>query len=86
MKERVPETRVAKIINSMKRERGGTLRHNSYKERMTGKTEQWEVTQRLFDFHSRRLGFNTKENDADHLSDTPQTPTAISEPIQQTLF
>jgi len=86
MHERLPETRVVKITNSMKRERGGTLRHNSYKERMTGKTEQWDVTQKLFDFHSRRLGFNTKEHDADHLSDTPQPPTTIAEPIQQTLF
>lgn len=86
MQERLPETRVSKIINSMKRERGGTLRHRSYKERMTGKTEQWDVTQRLFDFHLRRLGFNARPSGADHLSDTKQTPAATSEPIQQTLF
>ena len=57
MHERLPETRVKKIINTMKRERGGTLRHRSYAERSTGKTEQWEVTKKLFDFHAKRLGF-----------------------------
>ncbi len=62
MHERLQPTRVAKIINTMKRERGGTLRHRSYKERMTGKTEQWDVTQKLFDFHARRLGFRRHQN------------------------
>lgn len=58
--ERIP-TKAAKVINTMKRERGGTLRHQSYKERMTGKTEQWEMTTKLFDFHVRRLGFSQHE-------------------------
>ncbi len=61
MHERLPPTRVMKIINTMKRERGGTLRHRTYKERSTGKTEQWEVTKKLFDFHVRRLGFKGHE-------------------------
>ncbi|HQZ83377.1 MAG TPA: radical SAM protein [Pyrinomonadaceae bacterium] len=87
MNERLPETRVAKVINSMKRERGGTLRHNSYKERMTGKTEQWEVTRKLFDFHARRLGFNTRENDGDPTANTPEPDAAaVSTPTQPTLF
>ncbi len=58
MHERLPPTRVSKIINTMKRERGGTLRHTTYKERMSGKTEQWEMTKKLFAFHAKRLGFN----------------------------
>ncbi|HMQ04501.1 MAG TPA: radical SAM protein [Pyrinomonadaceae bacterium] len=61
MHERLSSTRVAKIINTMKRERGGTLRHRSYNERGTGKTEQWEVTRKLFEFHARRLGFKQHE-------------------------
>ena len=65
MHERLPPTRVTKIINTMKRERGGTLRHQTYKDRMTGKTEQWEVTQKLFDFHARRLGFKQHEMKAE---------------------
>ena len=61
MHERLPATRVTKIINTMKRERGGTLRHRSYAERSTGRTEQWEVTKKLFDFHAKRLGFRQHE-------------------------
>ena len=58
MNERLPATRVAKIINTMMRERGGKLQHESYRARMTGRTEQWDATERLFQFHARRLGFN----------------------------
>jgi|CXWL01.1.fsa_nt_gi DNA repair photolyase len=78
MHERLPPTRVAKIINTMKRERGGTLRHATYKERSVGKTEQWEVTQKLFDFHYRRLGFKVHEKTIE--------PEAAVIPVQQTLF
>ena len=75
--ERIP-TKAAKVINTMKRERGGTLRHRSYRERMTGKTEQWEVTMKLFDFHAKRLGFRQHEK--------PGEPEIAPVPIQQTLF
>jgi len=78
MHERLPPTRVTKIINTMKRERGGTLRHRSYKERSTGKTEQWEVTRKLFEFHARRLGFNVR----DHETEKVPLPPAV----QQSLF
>lgn len=78
MHERLPPTRVAKIINTIKRERGGSLRHQTYKERMTGKTEQWEVTQKLFDFHAKRLGFKQHEK--------PEDAVTLPGPIQQRLF
>lgn len=78
MHERLPPTRVVKITNSMKRERGGTLRHRSYKERGTGKTEQWEVTTKLFDFHARRLGLRGHEK--------PAEPEPVAIPVQQSLF
>jgi DNA repair photolyase len=77
MEERIP-TKAAKIINTIKRERGGQLRHRSYKERDQGKTEQWEVTKKLFEFHSRRLGFNQKEPERE-IKETPLL-------VQQTLF
>src|SRR5687767_11613098 len=38
MHERLPPTRVVKIINAMKRERGGSLRHRTYSEKSVGKT------------------------------------------------
>ena len=78
MHERLSPTRVAKIINTMKRERGGTLRHRTYKERSLGKTEQWEVTTKLFEFHTKRLGFRQHE--------TPSDVQTGSAPIQQSLF
>lgn len=78
MHERLSPTRVAKIINTMKRERGGTLRHNSYKERSSGKTEQWEVTQKLFDFHAKRLGFKRGEQRTEG--------EIVHAPLQQNLF
>ena len=78
MHERLPPTRVTKIINTMKRERGGTLRHATYKERMTGKTEQWEVTKKLFGFHAKRLGFTQHEQIL--------KPQAAAMPVQPKLF
>lgn len=78
MHERLSGTRVAKIINTMKRERGGSLRHSSYKERRTGKTEQWEITQKLFSFHAKRLGFMRSESTVE--------VEAAAEPVQQNLF
>lgn len=80
MTERLTPTRVAKIVNTMKRERGGTLRHATYKDRMTGKTEQWEVTQRLFDFHVKRLGFRQHQKHVESISEIDATP------VQQRLF
>jgi len=78
MHERLPETRVSKIINTIKRERGGTLRHRTYKDRSVGKTEQWEVTTKLFEFHARRLGFRQHE--------IPAKAEAATAHIQRSLF
>lgn len=83
LKERVPETRYVKIINTIKRERGGTLRHASYNERSTGRTEQWAVTQKLFEFHARRLGFLRQESSI--ATQAPPTPER-TKPEQPTLF
>ena len=79
MHERLSPTAVTKILNAMKRERGGQLQHRSFKERSTGRTEQWEVTQKLFDFHAKRLGFRRHESPAEQ-----EPPPA--QPAQQSLF
>lgn len=80
MHERLPPTRVAKIINTMRRERGGSLRHQTYKERSSGKTEQWDVTVKIFDFHARRLGFISNDRKAEESNVVEATP------VQQSLF
>ena len=79
MHERLSPTAVSKIINTMKRERGGKLQHRTFKERSIGRTEQWEVTQKLFDFHARRLGFRGHESPSEE-------PETRSVPIQPALF
>ena len=83
MHERLSPTAVSKIINAMKRERGGTLQHRTFKERGVGRTEQWEVTRKLFDFHARRLGFKEHEMSAE--SET-EIEVAAAAPKQQSLF
>jgi DNA repair photolyase len=80
MHERLSPTRVNKIINTIKRERGGTLRHRTYKDRSVGLTEQWDVTKKLFDYHSKRLGFHTHDS---HAQEAGIAPTV---PVQQRLF
>jgi len=54
--EKLP-TKAEKILNQIKREHGGTLRHRNYQERNVGNTEKWEITTKLFNLHFRRLGF-----------------------------
>ena len=81
MHERLSPTAVKKIVNAMKRERGGQLQHRSFKERSEGRTEQWEVTRKLWDFHAKRLGFREREN-----SPEPEEQTAVGQPAQQSLF
>lgn len=75
--ERVP-TKAAKVINTIKRERGGTLRHRSYAERGTGRTELWEVTLKIFDIHAKRLGFRQHEK--------PGESETTCVPAQRSLF
>lgn len=77
--DRVSPTKAAKVINSLKRERGGIMRHKSYATRSIGMTEQWNVTQKMFDFHFKRLGFEGKEV-------KPEAETVANVPVQQSLF
>jgi hypothetical protein len=82
MHERLPPTRVTKITNHIKRERNGSLRHKSYKERGEGKTEQWKVTKKLFSFHAERLGFNQLP-----AATEPEAESVVAAmPMQQKLF
>jgi DNA repair photolyase len=78
--EKIP-TKAAKVVNSLKRERGGILRHKNYATRDKGLTEQWSVTQKMFEFHFKRLGFTGREV-------IPETETAAVDapPVQQSLF
>lgn len=58
--EKIP-TKADKILNTLKRERDGNLRHRNYKERNTGKTEQWQTAVKMFELHFKKLGFEKFE-------------------------
>ncbi|HEV7646468.1 MAG TPA: radical SAM protein [Pyrinomonadaceae bacterium] len=81
--ERVSPTRAQKIINTIKRERGGNLRHRNWDERSAGKTEQWDMTRKLFDFHYKRLGFGRRREEETEVVDILEEEAEI---VQQKLF
>jgi hypothetical protein len=66
----------------MKRERGGKLQHASFADRDKGRTEQWEVTKKLFQFHADRLGFNQHKEE----TMTESENLASAAPTQESLF
>ena len=75
MHERLSPPAVKKIVNAMTRERGGSLQHRSFAERDRGKTEQWAMTKRLFEFHFRRLGFDQgRQHSEAEVAATPIQP------------
>ena len=86
MNERLSPTAAKKITNTIKRERGGTLRHNSYKDRGVGKTEQWELTRKLFEFHTKRLGYNVRDRETEVVPLPNRDVLPREHPIQPGLF
>lgn len=77
LNEKIP-THANKILNQIKRERGGNLRHRTFQERNRGTTEKWQMVVKLFELHFKRLGFERFEK-TEELKETPL-------PIQQKLF
>ncbi len=84
LNERVSPTKASKIINHIKRERDGNLRHRTYAERGIGKTEQWEMTKKLFEFHYKRLGFARRS--VTEMLDTTEAAEEKPEIVPQKLF
>lgn len=74
LEEKAP-TKSVKILNQIRRERGGKLNNSEFGNRMCGKTEQWRLTEKLFELHYRRLGFGRKA-----IEEKKQLP------VQQNLF
>ncbi len=77
LEEKLP-TKSGKILNQIKRERGGKLNSSVFGERMKGATENWRMAVKMFDLHHKRLGFANLEK-----VEKSETPV---EPIQQNLF
>lgn len=77
LEEKLP-TKSGKILNQIKRERGGKLNSSDFADRMKGMTEQWQMAVKMFDLHFKRLGFlefEPLEKDEKKI-----------EPVQQSLF
>jgi DNA repair photolyase len=50
--------RAGKVIENLRQTRGGKLNESAFGARMRGTGPRWEVIERLFDIHSRKLGMN----------------------------
>jgi len=77
LEENAP-TKANKILNHIRRERGGKLNSSNFGERMTGKTAEWQIAVKMFDLHYRRLGFGQNRLE--------KQPKISQTPIQQSLF
>jgi DNA repair photolyase len=61
LREKLP-TRADRILNRIREAREGKMNSSVFGERMRGKGQYWEATERLFGIHSERLGFNKKRS------------------------
>lgn len=82
LREKIP-TQADKIINQLRREHGGELRHRNMEERNRGTTEKWQTAVKLFELNFRRLGFERFETAA--AATRTETPEKIA-PVQPHLF
>jgi DNA repair photolyase len=70
-----------RILNRIKEAREGKLNSSVFGERMRGKGQYWEATERLFKIHCQRLGFNKREH-----RDSESNTTFIRPTSQASLF
>jgi DNA repair photolyase len=78
--EKLP-TKANRILNRIREAREGKMNSSVFGERMRGKGQYWEATERLFKIHCERLGFNKKVPRA-----TESTTTFIRPTSQRSLF
>ncbi|HEV8369156.1 MAG TPA: radical SAM protein [Pyrinomonadaceae bacterium] len=75
LREKLP-TRADRVLNRIREAREGKLNSSVFGERMRGKGQYWEATERLFKIHSQRLGFNKKPEHKTAATTTFRRPTA----------
>jgi DNA repair photolyase len=75
--EKIP-TKADRILNQLKRERGGKLNSSDFGSRMSGTTENWRLAVKMFDLHFKKLGFEPFETAAEKKVEPP--------PAQPSLF
>lgn len=76
LQARLP-TKANRILNRIKEARDGKMNSSVFGERMRGKGQYWEATERLFRIHCERLGFNKK------MAPATETPTTFKRPTDQ---
>jgi DNA repair photolyase len=69
-------TKANRILNRIKEAREGKLNSSVFGERMRGKGQYWEATERLFKIHCQRLGFNKSTARSAESSTTFIRPTS----------
>jgi DNA repair photolyase len=57
LRERLP-TKADRVMSRLREARGGVLNNGQFGERMRGRGPYWEMTERVFRVHCKRLGFN----------------------------
>ena len=80
LREKLP-TKADRVLNRIREARDGKLNSSVFGERMRGKGQYWEATERLFRIHCERLGFNKKPARPALAQTTFKRPSP-----QQTLF
>jgi DNA repair photolyase len=74
-------TKANRILNRIKEAREGKMNSSVFGERMRGKGQYWEATERLFRIHCERLGFNKRTERVGEAETTFRRPSS-----QQSLF
>lgn len=80
LREKLP-TKADRILNRIRDARGGKLNSSVFGERMRGKGQYWQATEKLFRIHCERLGFNQENQRYSSDRRTFRRPSA-----QQSLF
>jgi DNA repair photolyase len=75
LRELLP-TKADRILNRIREARDGKLNSSEFGERMRGKGQYWEATEKLFRIHCDRLGFNKKRPHEDRPATTFRRPTS----------
>jgi DNA repair photolyase len=75
LREKLP-TKADRVLNRIREAREGKLNSSVFGERMRGKGQYWEATERLFKIHCERLGFNRTHARAAQNTTTFRRPSA----------
>lgn len=85
LRERLP-TKADRVLNHIREERGGRLNSNEFGERMKGSSEQWKLTEQIFNLYCKRLSFGNPQRPTSSKPHTFRRPPPPQQQQQGTLF